>query len=129
MLIDLALADMDETALYSSGPAGTEALRLADGQLLWRQPASADLGRRKMQCSGSILLNQPAAAEAFGWEFAWQGLAIRVPSLSHQSSQTYYCNVEILDPKTGQCLQSLNVLKPEPTLMRFALANFVLFWA
>src|SRR5262249_28378944 len=46
------------------------------------------------------------------WEFAWQGMMLHLPAASAPASQFRYCTVQVLDPKSGQCLQALNVVKP-----------------
>ena len=121
--LDLELGDVDEGALYCSSPGGIEARGLADGQILWKQETSSSIGRRRLQRSGSILLNLPSTAEIRGWEFAWHGIAVRFPSLSDRACQNHFCAVHVLEPRTGQCLQSLNVAKPESATTGFAIAR------
>ena len=118
--LDLRLGAIDDVALYCTAPNGeVEARRLADGSSLWKQAAGSRTSPSALQRSGSILLSYPATHEIQGWEFAWAGVAIRLPSFAARAAQNCFCTVAVLDPKTGQCLQSLNLAKPAsaaPTL-------------
>jgi hypothetical protein len=119
--LDLASGDIDDIALYCSSRSGVEARSLADGQFLWKRPADGSGCQRKLRHTGSLLLNQPATAEIQGWEFAWQGLAMRLPSIAAWARAVPYCSVEILDARSGRCLQALNVAKPTPAKAVFTM--------
>jgi outer membrane protein assembly factor BamB len=120
--LDLRLGDMDDKAVYCSSRDGTEARSLSDGTILWRKSSGAQLEPKRILRSDSILLSSPATGPRTGWELAWIGRAIRWPTAGLQSSADYN-RVEILDPKTGQLLQSLNLAIPEPELAKVAVRH------
>lgn len=120
----LATGDMDEQAFYCAGALGIEARGLNDGRLLWRSPPELSGPMGEARRLGPVLVSYPKSAPGQAWGFSWLGLNMQARKQQMRPPSTNpYVALHVLDPKTGQHLQSLNVKRdPEPAV-RFELAR------
>jgi outer membrane protein assembly factor BamB len=110
--LDLELGDADDRAVYCSGPTGIEARALADGRRLWKQRGGSDACRQSVHVRGAELVSFPQTSQVLGWEIAWHGLTLRWPCALSRTASADYCVAEVIDARTGQLLQALNVAAP-----------------
>jgi outer membrane protein assembly factor BamB len=105
---------VSEDALYYVRGSVLCARSLEDGKLLWEQPLSGSAGPWRLRYRPGTLLAYPARACAERFQFRWLRASLQWGVEANHADERRPIPVVCVDPRTGTCVQRLNLAPCAP---------------